>query len=194
VALTALGLCVVRQGVLQRQALELGRTAAQAHGLSVERLSAVAQPFSPFNWKPIAVEGDLYHEARLNLAGHPPLVPRLPGLGPLRAIAGSYRPPAELRWRTRPRDGDRPELHGLVAERWADPRFEPFRRFAVYPSLSRVDGGGTGACIWFTDLRYDLPALPDTFRYGFCRDACDLPWRLHRLRYFWQRSGQPVPT
>jgi inner membrane protein len=46
--------------------------------------------------------------------------------------------------------------------------------------------------VWFTDLRYDLPALPDTFRYGFCRDAAGEAWTLYRLRYFSDDARQPV--
>lgn len=116
VALTVLALYVGAQATLQRQAVELGREAAQVQGLGFERLAALPQPFSPF------------------------------------------------------------------------------RRFAVYPSVSRVDADGDETCVWFTDLRYDLPSLPDTFRYGFCREAYEQPWRLYRLRYFSERSRQPMPT
>jgi inner membrane protein len=92
----------------------------------------------------------------------------------------------------RPRYGNQPELWPLIEERWDDPRFEPFRRFAVYPSLSGVESGGGQTCVWFTDLRYDLPALPDMFRYGFCRASADQPWELYRLRYFLERSRQRI--
>jgi inner membrane protein len=73
---------------------------------------------------------------------------------------------------------------------WNDPRFAPFRRFAVYPAVSRIESLGGSTCVWYTDLRYDLPALPDTFRYGFCRDGADASWELYRLRYFSERSRQ----
>jgi inner membrane protein len=54
--------------------------------------------------------------------------------------------------------------------------------------VGRSDGdasvGAPGPlCIWFTDLRYDLPGWPDTFRVGVCREAADAPWQAHRLRY-----------
>ena len=80
-------------------------------------------------------------------------------------------------------------LQEQVQARWHDPRFALYRRFALFPALSRIDRGGA-TCIWFTDLRYDLPALPDTFRYGFCRSGETLPWRLYRLRYFSADSRQ----
>ena len=38
----------------------------------------------------------------------------------------------------------------------------------------------------------DLPTLPDTFRYGFCRDNIDQPWRLYRLRYFSDNARQEL--
>jgi inner membrane protein len=177
IGLAALGLYAAGLALLQQRALELARSAA--HGAAFERIAAVAQPFSPFNWKLIGVARERYHEAYVNLAGHAP-VP-LPGI--LGEIARAYRPPAELAWRVRHRWGERPELHALAEERWNDPRLAPYRRFAAFPAVSRVDGGASGACVWFTDLRYDLPALPDTFRYGFCRQPGGA-WELYRLRYF----------
>jgi len=47
-------------------------------------------------------------------------------------------------------------------------------------------------CVWFTDLRYDLPALPDTFRYGHCQTPPGAPWRLFRLRYFTVDGLEPL--
>ena len=78
----------------------------------------------------------------------------------------------------------------LTEALWHDPRFALFRRFAVLPSVSRIDSAGAERCVWFTDRRYDLPTLPDTFRYGFCQDEAGGPWRLHRLRYLSERSRQ----
>jgi inner membrane protein len=122
----------------------------------------------------------------VNLAGHRP-VP-LPGLWS--ETAGAYRSPAQLAWSMRHRWGERPDLQALIEQRWNDPRLAPYRRFAAFPAVSRIDDGGGEFCVWFTDLRYDVPALPDTFRYGFCREGIDQPWQLHRLRYFSVDSRQ----
>jgi inner membrane protein len=179
-----LGLYVTGQALLQQRALELARTSTQA--VSFQRVDAFAQPFSPFNWKLIGVDGPRYHVAYVNLAGHRPALP-LPRR--LADVASAYRAPAQLAWSVRHRYGERPEQHGLVEERWTDPRFAPYRRFATHPAVSRIDEDGV-SCVWFTDLRYDLPVLPDTFRYGFCREGAERAWQPYRLRYFSERSRQ----
>lgn len=184
VGLATLCLYVFSQAQLQQRALEPGR--ASAPGVAFERLAAFAQPFSPFNWKLIGVEGARSYEAYLNLAGHRPL----PLPGRLGEVAGAYRAPARLVWSVRHRWGERPDLRGLIEQRWNDPRLAPYRRFAAFPSVSRIDDGGGELCVWFTDLRYDLPGLPDSFRYGFCREGVDQPWQLYRLRYFSVDSRQ----
>lgn len=188
VGLAVLGCYVGALSVLQRQALDLGSAAARARGLALSEIVALAQPFSPFNWKLIGTSGEHRYEAYLNLAGHPPLMPS--GLPWLRRVAAAYRPPSELSWQQRHRYGEQPELYALVRECWEDPRLAPFRRFASYPAVSRIDSGPRETCVWFTDLRYDLPALPDTFRYGFCRAGPAQPWQLYRLRYWSEQSRQ----
>jgi inner membrane protein len=188
--LGVLCLYVAGQGWLQQRALDTGRAAARDQGHQFMRLAALAQPFSPFNWKLIGSTDALYYEAHINLPGHRPLVPPLTGLQRWSRLAAAYRPPAELAWRVRHRHGDRPELHALVEDLWQDPRFAPYRRFATHPLLSRIDSDGAGTCVWFTDLRYDLPTLPDMFRYGFCRDRAEHAWQVYRLRYFSEGSRQ----
>jgi inner membrane protein len=187
VGLIALASYVGGQAYLQQRAIDMASASAARHGFAVASLAALPQPFSPFNWKLIAIDCDQYHESYVNLLGHRPLVPA--GL-PFADLARAYEPPDQLTWRSRHRLGDAPEQRRLVEERWDDVRFEPFRQFAVYPAVSRIDRADDATCVWFTDLRYDLPALPDTFRYGFCRDASGEPWQLYRLRYFSDRARQ----
>ncbi|WP_119153233.1 metal-dependent hydrolase [Caldimonas tepidiphila] len=181
---------VAAQMGLQQRALEVARVSLRASGLEATRLSALPQPFSPFNWKLIASDETLHRQAYVNLVGHPPLLPSMPGLQRLHDIAAAFQPPQGLDWHVRHRHGSRPELQPAIRQLWDDPRFAPFRRFATHPSVSGVEQGGGETCVWFTDLRYDLPALPDTFRYGFCRDGTRGPWRLYRLRYFSAQDRQ----
>lgn len=193
IALAGLGVLVAYVAglaLLQRQALDVGQSLVHAEALHPAEVVAVPQPFSPFNWAVIVVSGDRYHRGWVNLAGHPPWVPDWPGLGVLRALAESYRGPDEVQWQQWHRHGAIAEERELVATLWAKPEFAPFRRFAVLPSLSRIVRGPEDTCVWFTDLRYDLPALPDTFRYGFCRENRDADWQLYRLRYFTEDQRQ----
>lgn len=183
-------LYVGAQAWLQQHAIEAGRLSAREHGLVINRLTALPQPLSPFNWKLVGRTGPVWFVAHVDLSGQRPWLPPMPYRERLIELAGAYRPPEQLAWRIWHRYGDHPELREQVEQLWSDPRFAKFRRFAVYPSLSRIDQAGAETCIWFTDLRYDLPTLPDMFRYGFCRDSADRPWELYRLRYFTERARQ----
>ncbi len=184
--LALLALYVGGQTLQQLRASDIARQWAQANGIAPARVAALAQPLSPFNWKLLVVDGDRYHQAYLKLdAG----AAALPMPGALGELARAYRPPEQLVWQLRHRYGEDATLQPQVQARWHDPRFASYRRFAIFPALSRIDRGRE-TCIWFTDLRYDLPTLPDTFRYGFCRGGETLPWRLYRLRYFSAESRQ----
>lgn len=191
-ALGLVGAClyVGAQAGLQQQAIEVGRQSAREQSLVIEGLTALPQPLSPFNWKLVGRSGSEWFVAHVNLRSTPPWLPPMPYRARLLELAGAYRPPDQLVWRIRYRYGDQSELRAQVEQLWNDPRFAAFRRFAVYPSLSRIEHDGAETCIWFTDLRYDLPTLPDTFRYGYCRDSADRPWQMYRLRYFTERARQ----
>lgn len=189
VAIALIGLALLTTYVaglalLQRQALDLGRPFLHSQAEGPAEVVALPQPFSPFNWAVIVVSEDRYHRAWVNLAGHPPLVPDLPGLSVMRALTQSYASRDEVQWEQWHRHGETTEERELASSLWAKPEFAPFLRFAVLPSLSRISRDDREVCVWFTDLRYDLPVLPDTFRYGFCRDAPNGVWELYRLRYF----------
>lgn len=192
IGLAVLCLYVGAQAGLQQRAIDIARTSAHAQGLTIEYLTALPQPLSPFNWKLVGSSGPHYFVAHVNLFGYRPRVPPLPYRQQLSALAQAYRPPGHLVWQIRHRYGEQTEQRGMVEQLWDDPRFAKFRRFAVYPSLSRIDHAGTETCVWFTDLRYDLPTLPDTFRYGFCRADVGQPWQLYRLRYFSERTRQQL--
>jgi inner membrane protein len=192
VSLIVLALYIGSQAWLQQLALDIGRVSVQKKGLEGVEVSALPQPFSPFNWKIIASNEAMHYQAYVNLMGHAPLVPPLTGLHQLHAIAASYRPPARVQLQIRHRYGEQQEHRAMVEQLWTDPRLAPFRRFASHPALSDIDYENRDICIWFTDLRYDLPVLPDTFRYGFCRADAEQPWELYRLRYFSERSRQRI--
>lgn len=189
------------QGVLRQRVLELGNDSLHAAGIRAQGVDALPQPFSPFNWKLIARAGTDYHVAHVNLAGHPAWVPPWQVLGRLPAMARAYVPPARMAWTQRPQllqlSQARAE-QALAWQLWVRPDFADFRRFAVYPALSaitampatRLPPREAAACVWFTDLRYDLPAVEDIFRYGYCRDSAQAPWRLYRLAYFSQDQRQ----
>lgn len=188
--LALLCLCLGAQALLKQQALRLGAEAAAAAGIAPRRLEALAQPFSPFNWKLIAEQGQGYVVAHVNLLGHGAPVPPGPGLARLRELAQAYVPPEELAWTPQHRYGTDPQWRALARQLWERPDFAAFRRFAVHPALARVDAAEARLCLWFTDLRYDLPRWPETFRYGYCQEPRGAPWQLYRLRYFSEDGRQ----
>lgn len=192
--LLLLSLYVGGQWLLQRQALRVAGEAARHRLIEPGPVVALPQPFSPFNWKLVVTQGDGHQVAHVNLAGHPALVPSLPGLQTWHAMAQAYAAPDRLVWQRRNLFGDEPSLRALAEPLWQRADFADFRRFAVLPALSRVDETEARRCAWFTDLRYDLPAWPDTFRYGFCQAPPGAPWRLFRLRYFSVDGLQPLRT
>jgi inner membrane protein len=180
------------QWLLRLQALRVASEAARAQIIEPGQVVALPQPFSPFNWKLVATQATGYRVAHLNLIGHAALVPPLPGLASLQAVARAYEPPDRLVWERRTLFGDEPQVQTLTTSLWHRPDFAAFRHFAVYPALSRIDDGNAYRCVWFTDLRYDVPALPDTFRYGHCQTPPGAPWRLSRLRYFTRDGVEPL--
>lgn len=192
IGLLLLGVYVGAQGLLRLQALRLAGEAMRDQVIERGPVDALPQPFSPFNWKLVVAQGAGYQVAHVNLVGHAALVPPLPGLAGWHAMARAYAPPDRLVWERRTLFGDEPQIQALTQPLWHRPDFAAFRHFAVHPALSRVDEGEAHRCVWFTDLRYDLPALPDTFRYGHCQAPPGAPWRLFRLRYFTQDGLQAL--
>lgn len=60
---------------------------------------AIPQPFSPFNWKLLRLQGLEREVAHVNLVGHAPLLPR--GLGRAGASVAAYVPPERIEWQRR---------------------------------------------------------------------------------------------
>jgi inner membrane protein len=180
----ALTACLLLGGYLALAAYSHLRAFEIARSTSpegMERVDVFPQPFSPFNWKLIATDGTDHLVAHVNLFGHPQPVPSF--AKPLGEIVKAFRSPSALEWKLHSLRLPASSPQELVAARlWMDPRFEPFRRFATHPAVDTTTG--TTGCIWFTDLRYDVPGLPATFRYGFCPSGNDGDYALHRLRYF----------
>lgn len=181
--LGALATYVALQGLLQARAIEVGAASLRARGIPFEHVVALPQPFLAFSWKLIAPGLERHHQAYLDLLGLQPIVPDIALLRPVHRMAAAYRPKGALDWQAKPLFGE-PEAAETARSLWEDPRFSAFRRFALYPALSRMHSTAGEECVWFTDLRYDLPGVVDTFRYGFCRGGADGHWQMYRLRYF----------
>lgn len=184
-ALVALGGYGVFLSLQQQRALALGHAHAAGLGLSAVAVHALPQPLSPFNWKVIVIDGEHYHVTRVGLDPQRRLWPPASVLAPLRSMHAAYLPPAKLRWWRIDRFGDHPDTAAFARKAWSQPRFAAFRRFAVFPRLDDIDERAPAQwCAWFVDMRFVLPEMPPSFRYGACRSD-DGEWHMRRERGAW---------
>lgn len=184
-ALVALVGYAIFLSLQQQRALALGHARATALGLTDAAVHALPQPPSPFNWKVIVIDGDDYHIAHVGLDPQRRLWPPASVLTSLRSLHAAYPPPAELRWRRVGRFGDYPDIAALAHEAWWQPQFAAFRRFAMFPRLDAIDTDFLPQqCAWFVDMRFVLPEMPPSFRYGACRSD-DGEWHMRRERGAW---------
>jgi inner membrane protein len=179
-ALIILGCYVGLQMTLHQQAVRVGEAYAKDHGLSGAKSYALAQPLLPSNWKIIVSHNNSYYEALVDLSGTQSFIsPNLPA-GALTTIATSYQPVSRAVWKHHLRFGEVPSQKTFVHEAWNNAAFSDFRRFARYPALDQIEINNIGVCVWFVDLRYTLPGLAPSFRYGLCRSRISDQWKLER--------------
>lgn len=169
----------------QRNALDVARQHAEALGLPSASVSALPQPFSPFNWMLVVEDGDTWHVARVNLRRHagaadPSWWPGIAG-----RMHGAYGAGTAEEWFEAPRFGH--EDPAFAREAWGHEVFAPFRDFARFGSLLEISSDETRRCAWFADLRFELPELGPSFRFGACQtSARPNEWELVRARgRFW---------
>lgn len=177
--LAALAAYLVWLGLLQRQAVAVGAEYVQRQSLHGARSEALPQPLSPLHRQIIVSDGDRYHMAYVRLHGDPST--RLPWPGVLAEIAHAYTPAASAQWQVRHRFGAAPGEIALALEAWRHPALAGFREFALYPAFDHIAVTSAGTCVWFVDLRFVLPVLAPSFRFGLCRSNTDGAWRLQRI-------------
>ena len=169
----------------QRNALEVAQQHAQTLGLSPAGVAALPQPFSPFNWMLIVEDGDNWLVARVNLRRRADAKGSAwwPGIGG--RMHGAYGAGTAGDWFEAPRFGH--EDAAFAREAWQHEAFTPFRDFARFGRLLKITSDQTRRCAWFADLRFELPELGPSFRFGACQtNARPDEWELVRTRgRFW---------
>ena len=142
-------------------------------------LHLLPQPFSPLYWKIIKRNNNDFQLAYLSLFAED------------RAFIADYRSARTLEWQQYSLLGNDDSSAPLVYEAWGQPQFLKFREFAHFPVLYRLDKAENESCVWFTDLRYILPYLTPSFRYGMCHNQEDT-WALYRLKRFTQNEREAL--
>ncbi|MDX5411325.1 MAG: metal-dependent hydrolase [Thauera sp.] len=158
---------------------------AEAYAPPGAGVAALPQPFSPFNWLVIVEDGEVWHVARINLrrqAGKP-AGSWWPGIAG--RMHGAYGDGTPARWLELPRFGR--EDTAFARQAWQSEAFTPFRNFASFGRLLEITSDETRRCAWFADLRFELPELGPSFRFGAClTNARPDEWELARARgRFW---------
>jgi len=158
---------VLFQGAMKLRALDHGQSQAEALGLSVNRVHALPQPFSPLHWRLILEGREGHWEAHLGFLRQ--TGSREPGGWPLSRHWRSFYPPHALEWAYYPRLGPE-EGQAFARTAWWRPEFAEFRRFAGLPYLWAIEEQAGRRCAIFTDLRFRTEGMPPPFRFAMCRD------------------------
>jgi len=179
--LSVLVLYVGFQATQHYRSMGLAQDYIATHGLAGARAYAMPQPLSPFHWKAMVIDGDNYHEARVNLARSTLLDFPVGTSGFFKKLKASYLPVKQIQWIRHTRFGKNPEDIILAQSAWDHPAFLPFRRFAMFPSLYKLERGPQRVCAWFSDLRFTLVGRVTPFRYGMCRGVSSASWQLESM-------------
>lgn len=176
---SAITLCawLVLQVFAHQSATRIGAAYAESLGTSNAPVIAFPQPLSPFNWKLVIAEGENYHRAYVNLLADVPRTPADENDNFIARLRSAYQPADALNWKIYPRWPQDVELRSLASAAWFAPAFEGFREFALLPYVTGIRGDARNVCVWFTDLRFTLPAMAAPFEYAMCR-AANGEWRL----------------
>lgn len=182
-ALAVLAAYVGLQAVLHAHAVDVGLAQAKRLGIGAAQVSALPRPVSPFNWMIVIADGDRYHYANVNLIrDRTPPAPG-PGAGLIARLDAAYAPVADARWTAVPKYGDSPAERTLAADVLRRPELDFFRWFAEYPALYRIEAGNPARCVWFEDLRFNIPGRDaNPFRFGACNEGGAPGWIAYRLR------------
>lgn len=177
------------QALLHQRALTVGETYAAKHHLDAQQVQAIPQPFSPFNWMIVLPQKDDYYLSYVSLWRSE--IPEFPSVDAnwLYQVNASYFPVADAIWKRVPRFGAAKEAN-LAEQVWYSEALAPFRSFAQFPAVYRVDRNPGGLCVWFNDLRFALAGRTMPFRYGACRNGTDTVWHIYRL--FGDDNGQEI--
>jgi inner membrane protein len=167
------------QAILHGRAVAVGNAYIAAHRLESAQAYAIPQPFSPFNWMVVVEQPKDYRLAYIGLL-RGEITPQPPADAAwFRSLNAAYRPVKEVQWQPVRRYGAVDAEAALAEAAWNSDALAPYRHFAMFPAVYRVDRAPTRTCVWFNDLRFALVGRTMPFRYGSCRDGVNAPWEIY---------------
>jgi inner membrane protein len=181
IGLAVLTAYVGLQAILHRRAVAVGNAYIAAHRLESAQAHAIPQPLSPFNWMVVVEQSQGYHLAYVSLLRKEIKPQSPPNASWFRRLSASYRPVKAVQWQPVLRYGAVDTDRDLAEGAWNADALAPYRHFALFPALYRMDRTTERTCVWFNDLRFAVVGRTMPFRYGSCRDDVNAPWKVHRL-------------
>ncbi|MBI3547025.1 MAG: metal-dependent hydrolase [Gammaproteobacteria bacterium] len=168
------------QTLLHQRAINVGKDYAAKHQLEAVRVEAIPQPLSPFNWMIVISQTNGYYLSYISLWRDQ--IPEFPAppVNWFAEVNAAYFPVKDAMWKHVARFGAASEAN-LAQQLWYSDVFKPYRRFAQFPAVYRVDREKNNVCVWFNDLRFALAGRTMPFRYGACRQGTDSAWHRYLL-------------
>ncbi|MDH5572438.1 MAG: metal-dependent hydrolase [Gammaproteobacteria bacterium] len=176
---------VAAGGLLRQQALNIAQQYASSNNIDIKQhpIAAIAQPLSPFNWKLMILQQDIYHIAYVDLLHEPSenLNRQNTTDSFLEKVSRLYQPVKELEWQRYPQFGNQKEDSQEIQNIWQSEVLFDIRQFMMFPVLSRVVKNEQGYCAWFADQRFILGDIRTPFQFGACHHI-DRSWDLVGLK------------
>lgn len=166
------------QGWAHEQSRGVGQDYARRLGVTAQ-VHALPQPLSPLFWKLVVIDADRYHLAHLRLYGDPVRAGNDAGF--FTRLASAYQAPNALTWNSYPKPDSLRLSRADVRQAWSHPVLHDYRIFARFPVLAEAPGHA-GSCVWFGDLRFQLPERRNPFIYGLCNNPVNGESTLRRFR------------
>lgn len=168
------------QMTLHQKAIRVGQEYAKKNGLNGAISEALPQPILLSNWKVIVTHNNNYHVSLIDLIDSQNFLLSNVPTGVLSTIIAAYQSPSRAKWQTHLRLTELVSKRTVVYEVWNHTKLSEFRRFSRYPTLDHVETNGGKICVWFADLRFTLPGISPSFRYGLCRTEISESWALRQ--------------
>lgn len=163
------------------EAEDFGRQVAMNRKIESPIVTAFPQPLSPMHWMVIIAHGNGYERAYIDLLETAARPEPAEDAGFFTELQSAYRPREDAFWFHYPRWPESFLIRQKAEQAWQQPAFEGFREFALLPYVAEIRTQDNALCVWSTDLRFNMPARENPFRFAMC-ETLDGSWELRESR------------